>query len=185
MKLGFTLLLGAASTVVGRAQTPVELKVGDDAPNFSLRGSDGRTYTLADYKGKSAVVLAWFPKAFTGGWTIECKSLRESGEAIRAFHVAYFTSSVDDAETNAKFAQHVEADYPILADPTKDTARAYGVLGMAGVASRWTFYIGIDGKILHIDKSVKVSSAGQDIANKLAELGVAKRWPRAARAWSG
>jgi peroxiredoxin Q/BCP len=66
-KLGLTVLLGAASAIVGRAQTPVELKVGDAAPNFSLRGSDGRTYTLADYEGKSAVVLAWFPKAFTGG----------------------------------------------------------------------------------------------------------------------
>ena len=66
-KLGLTVLLGAASTMVGRAQASVELKVGDDAPNFALRGSDGRTHTLADYKGKSAVVLAWFPKAFTGG----------------------------------------------------------------------------------------------------------------------
>ena len=46
---------------------------------------------------------------------------------------------------------------------------------MAGVASRWTFYIGTDGKILHIDKSVKVASAGQDIANQLGELGIAKR----------
>lgn len=67
MKLGLTVMLGAASAMVGRAQTPVELKAGDAAPNFSLRGSDGRTHTLADYKGKSAVVLAWFPKAFTGG----------------------------------------------------------------------------------------------------------------------
>ena len=46
---------------------------------------------------------------------------------------------------------------------------------MSGMASRWTFYIGTDGKILHIDKSVKVASAGQDIANKLGELGIAKR----------
>ena len=46
---------------------------------------------------------------------------------------------------------------------------------MAGVASRRTFYIGIDGKILHIDKSVKVASAGQDIANQLGELGITKR----------
>ena len=77
--------------------------------------------------------------------------------------------------TNAKFAEHVEADYPILADPTKATARAYGVLGMAGMASRWTFYIGVDGRILHIDKAVKVASAGQDIADTLARLGVEKR----------
>jgi peroxiredoxin Q/BCP len=89
--------------------------------------------------------------------------------------VTYFTVSVDDAETNAKFAEHVEADYPILADPSKDTARAYGVLGASGLASRWTFYIGRDGRILHIDKGVKVATAGQDIATKLGELGVAKR----------
>jgi peroxiredoxin Q/BCP len=44
-----------------------ELKPGDPAPNFSLPGSDGRTYRLSDFKGKQAVVLAWFPKAFTGG----------------------------------------------------------------------------------------------------------------------
>ena len=67
LKVGLTVMLGAAAAMLGRAQTAVELKVGDDAPNFSLRGSDGRTHTLAEYKGKSAVVLAWFPKAFTGG----------------------------------------------------------------------------------------------------------------------
>jgi peroxiredoxin Q/BCP len=89
--------------------------------------------------------------------------------------VAYFAASVDDAETNAKFAEHVSADYPILADPTKDTARAYGVLGAMGMASRWTFYIGTDGRILHIDKSVKVASAGPDVAARLAELNVEKR----------
>jgi peroxiredoxin Q/BCP len=44
----------------------VELKVGDQAPAFSLPGSDGKTHSLSEYKGR-AVVLAWFPKAFTGG----------------------------------------------------------------------------------------------------------------------
>jgi peroxiredoxin Q/BCP len=45
----------------------VELKVGDQAPPFSLVGSDGRTYRLADYRDKQVVVLAWFAKAFTSG----------------------------------------------------------------------------------------------------------------------
>ena len=67
LKVGLTVVLGLATAAVGRAQSTVELKVGDLAPNFSLRGSDGKTHTLAEYKGKSAVVLAWFPKAFTGG----------------------------------------------------------------------------------------------------------------------
>lgn len=56
--------LAAASV---RAQAPNELKPGDLAPAFTLQGSDGKTYSLADFKGKKAVVLAWFPKAFTGG----------------------------------------------------------------------------------------------------------------------
>ena len=43
------------------------LKVGEVAPDFSLQGSDGKTYKLSDYKGKQAIVIAWFPKAFTGG----------------------------------------------------------------------------------------------------------------------
>ena len=54
-----------------QGQTPepqysATLKVGDPAPDFSLPGSDGKTHKLSDYKGKT-VVLAWFPKAFTGG----------------------------------------------------------------------------------------------------------------------
>jgi len=63
------LLAIVASTNVLRGvsgQTPVQLKPGDPAPPFSLVGSDGRTYTLASFRGKEAVVLAWFVKAFTG-----------------------------------------------------------------------------------------------------------------------
>lgn len=51
----------------GADRGSVTLKVGDKAPGFSLTGSDGRTYRLSDYLGKQAVVIAWFPKAFTGG----------------------------------------------------------------------------------------------------------------------
>jgi peroxiredoxin Q/BCP len=61
-----TLGLAAALTVGAMAQTK-ELAVGDPAPDFSLPASDGKTYKLSDFKGKKAVVLAWFPKAFTGG----------------------------------------------------------------------------------------------------------------------
>jgi len=54
----------AAASAGGGAKAPV---VGDAAPAFDLPGSDGKTHRLADFKGKEAVVLAWFPKAFTGG----------------------------------------------------------------------------------------------------------------------
>jgi peroxiredoxin Q/BCP len=61
-----TLGLAAALTMGAMAQT-TELKAGDPAPDFTLPASDGKTYKLSDFKGKKAVVLAWFPKAFTGG----------------------------------------------------------------------------------------------------------------------
>jgi peroxiredoxin Q/BCP len=49
------------------ATAAIALEVGEAAPGFQLPGSDGETYRLEDYRGKSAVVIAWFPKAFTGG----------------------------------------------------------------------------------------------------------------------
>jgi hypothetical protein len=71
MKSWLKVAMGAALSLVtsgAMAQTPtVELKVGDQAPAFSAPGSDGKTHTLAESRGKQAVVLAWFPKAFTGG----------------------------------------------------------------------------------------------------------------------
>lgn len=122
------------------------------------------------------MVLAWFPKAFTSGCTKECKDLRESGDKIRAFDVAYFAVSTDSAQKNADFARSLGLDYPILADPEKQAAEPYGVLmPVVGLAKRWTFYIGKDGRILAIDKDVRVGSAGADIAAKLAELGVPRR----------
>lgn len=155
-----------------------ELKAGDAAPDFSLQASDGKTYKLSDFKGKKAVVIAWFPKAFTGGCTAECKSMREHGAALRHFDVAYFTASVDPVEGekgNAAFAKSLGVDYPILCDPTKETAKAFGVLNERGMATRWTFYIGNDGKILHVDKAVKTTTHGTDVAAKLKELGVAEK----------
>ena len=85
-------------------------------------------------------------------------------------------ASVDDLDTNTRFAREHQADFPILADPDKKVANAYGVIPAGrGTASRWTFYIGPDGKILFIDKAVAVSTSGADIAAKLTELGVKKR----------
>ncbi len=69
-RIVWTLLaLGVAvfAMAAARAASAADLKPGDPAPNFTLPGSDGKTYTLADFKGKRAVVLAWFPKAFTAG----------------------------------------------------------------------------------------------------------------------
>ena len=170
---------------------PTVVKVGDMAPDFSLQGTDGKTHKLSDYRGKQAVVIAWFPKAFTQGCTIECKSLAENGDKIRMYDVAYFMASVDSVEDNTKFAKATkvelqgrggapattvekkEADFPLLADPTKETAKAYGVLAANGAfANRWTFYIDKDGKISYIEKMVNPAKSAEDMVAKLGELKV-------------
>ena len=152
----------------------VELKPGDKAPNFKLQGTDGKTHQLTDYAGKKAVVIAWFPAAFTQGCTIECKSLAEHGDMIKKYNVQYFMASVDPIDKNADFAKAENADFPLLSDPTKEVATAYGVLNARGVANRWTFYIGKDGRILAIDKAVKPATSAEDLAAKLGELNVEK-----------
>ena len=152
-----------------------ELKVGDPTPNFTLQASDGKTYTLADFKGKRAVVLAWFPKAFTHGCTLECKSLAEHGDLIKKYDVAYFMISVDALDDNKGFAEQQHADFPLLSDPTKKTAKAYGVLGMLGMANRWTFYIDKDGKIQAIDKQVRPATSAEDLSARLHDLGTPAR----------
>jgi peroxiredoxin Q/BCP len=165
----------ALAAALGAQAPPVDLKVGDPAPDFALQASDGHTYKLSDFKGKQAVVLAWFPKAFTQGCTIECKSLAEHGDMIKKYQVKYFMASVDPIEGeqgNKAFAEAHKADFPLLSDPTKKTADAYGVMSPRGVANRWTFYIGKDGKILAIDKTVKPATSAEDMAAKLGELNV-------------
>jgi peroxiredoxin Q/BCP len=84
--------------------------------------------------------------------------------------------SVDTLEDNKGFAEKEKADFPLLADTSKATATAYGVLNpKSNFANRWTFYIGPDGKILDIDKKVVPASAGETVAAKLKELGVKPR----------
>src|SRR5690554_1409197 len=151
------------------------LEVGDPAPDFELPGSDGEVHRLADYRGKQAVVLAWFPKAYTSSCTVECKSIAQNGHLIRKYNVTYFMASVDSLEKNEGFAVETGADFPLLSDEDKSVAKAYGVLHLFGFAKRHTIYIGVDGRVLKIDKNVNSATSAQDIAGTLAELGVELR----------
>jgi peroxiredoxin Q/BCP len=90
--------------------------------------------------------------------------------------VVYFTASCDTPEVNKKFAESLELDYPILSDPEGEVARKFGVLqGKSKFPARWTFYIGKDGRIMHIDKQVNVAKHAVDVAERLEALQVAKR----------
>jgi len=171
--LGLVIALG----ISGLQAADEPLKAGDNAPDFELKASDGKTYKLAELlKTNKAVVVAWFPRAFTGGCTKECKSMKENGAALKGLDVAYFTASTDPVEGakgNKAFAESLGVDYPILSDPDGKVSKAYGIYNAdRNAAARVTFYIGEGGKLLHVDKAVKTESHGADIAAKLKELGV-------------
>ena len=151
------------------------LEVGDPAPDFELPGTDDKTYRLSDYRDKQVVVLAWFPKAYTSGCTIECKSLSENGHLIQKFNAAYFMASVDPLVDNIGFATETGANFPLLSDEDKSVARAYGVLHPKGFAKRQTIYIGRDGRVLKIDTDIRPETSAEDIASTLGQLGIERR----------
>jgi peroxiredoxin Q/BCP len=87
--------------------------------------------------------------------------------------VAYFAASVDSPDTNKRFAESLGLDHPVLSDPGKDVARAYGVVsGDRTTAARWTFYIGKDGRILYVDRKVNAAAHGKDVIERLKQLGL-------------
>jgi peroxiredoxin Q/BCP len=86
--------------------------------------------------------------------------------------VAYFMVSLDSAEKNKEFAEALDANFPVLSDPGKSIAKAYGVLSVVRLfAKRKTFYIDPQGLIRHVDDDVDPASHGLHMARTLADLG--------------
>ena len=84
-------------------------------------------------------------------------------------------ASVDPIEKNVKFAIENGADFPLLSDPTKKTAKAYDVLALYGLPKRHTIYIDKTGEVRYIDKNVNPRTSAEDMASKLIELNVSRR----------
>ena len=90
--------------------------------------------------------------------------------------MAFFEASVDTEDRNREVADLLELEHPILSDPGKRVAGAYGVLaGGRRTAARWTFYIGVDGRILYIDKAVIADGHGEDVPARLEALGIPRK----------
>ena len=138
--------LGCAALATGHRPDP-----GEEAPPVSLESTAGARVNLADYRGKQTVVLAFFPKAFTGGCTKEMKGWGEAFEKLGAADAKIFGVSTDDLETQRKFAASLTLPFALLADPGGTAAKAWGVYTPGvGLAARTTFVIGADGKVLKV-----------------------------------
>ena len=123
------------------------LAVGAAAPQFEAQSSDGRTVRLSDFRGK-AVVLYFFPKAFTPLCTMETRRFRDNHGDIAALGAEVIGVSSDEFDVQCEFGQRQQVNFPLLADPDRRIASAYGVLWpMFGRARRITFVIAEDGNI--------------------------------------
>jgi len=103
------------------------LAVGDEAPEFAATATDGRAVSLSALRGRK-VVLYFYPKAFTPLCTKETIRFRDNYHDLHALGVEVIGISVDDPDTQCRFAERHQVRFPLLADTSKTISRAYGVL---------------------------------------------------------
>ena len=130
------------------------LDVGAEAPDFTLRDQNREEVTLSSFRGKQAVLIVFYPFAFTGTCTGELCALRDDLSVFQNDKVQVLTISVDSPYAHKIFAEREGYDFPLLADfwPHGAVAEAYGVFNEAGgMADRGTFLIDTDGVIRYTE----------------------------------
>jgi len=148
-----------------------KLKVGDQAPDFSLPGTGGKTYSLADYRGRK-LVLAFYPGDFTAVCTKQFCSYRDQGDKLDSLGADVLGISPQSVESHERFSEEKRLNVPLLADEDKEVAKAYGVLA-GPMVRRAIFVIDEQGVIRHR----KVTLAGltfesvDDLQQAVASLG--------------
>jgi peroxiredoxin Q/BCP len=136
------------------------LKIGDVAPDFQSIADDGRTISLADYRGQN-VILYFYPKADTTGCTHEAVEFRSAMEQFNSANTAIVGCSGDSVEAQAKFKAKYDLNFPLLANTEFDVIEAYGARRMKtffgksflGIV-RMSFWIGPDGKVRKVWEKV-------------------------------
>lgn len=137
------------------------LKIGEFAPEFTLKDSDGNEVSLATFKGKPVVVL-FFPLAFTGVCTKELCTVRDNLSEYQDLEAEILAISVDSFFTLAQYKSQQNLTFTLLSDFNKDTIKAYHTIyddffGMIGVAKRSAFVVDRDGKIAYAEVLEKAS----------------------------
>jgi peroxiredoxin Q/BCP len=148
------------------------LKIGEDAPTFTLPDSQGNQVSLNDYKGKWAV-LYFYPKDDTPGCTKEACQFRDDFKTLEALGAKVIGISIDDSFSHQKFAEKYNLPFPLLSDASGEVADRYGALNnflVIKLAKRYTYLINPQGKITKIYLSVDTSKHSQEIIEDLKKL---------------
>jgi peroxiredoxin Q/BCP len=126
-------------------------KVGDMAPLFTGQDQDGKTVALADLTGKKIVLLYFYPKDFTPGCTKEACGFRDRMGDLQKDNVEVIGVSFDSTKSHQEFVTKYKLNFPLLADPDGKIVDLYGVrMDRTKIAQRVSFFIGLDGKIVHV-----------------------------------
>ena len=121
-----------------------KVSVGQEAPPFELPGTGGRTYRLADY-ADTGVILAFYPGDFTPVCTKQFCSYRDDGDRIEALGVPMLGISTQSGGSHERFVTENGFELPLLSDPGKRVAGAYGVVGPGGFLRRSIFLVDWEG----------------------------------------
>lgn len=143
------------------------LSIGDTAPNFTVKDTNGNSISLSDFAGKT-VVLYFYPKDDTPGCTKEACSFRDFYTEYQGKDIAVLGVSMDDESSHQQFTTKFNLPFPLLADTDGTITKAYDVDG-GGYAKRVTYVIDGTGKISKVYTSIKTDTHASDI---LAELNV-------------
>lgn len=145
------------------------------APNFTLPGSDGKSHTLSDYIGKN-IVLFFYPKDNTPGWTKEAVSFKESLHTLEELNTIVFGISKDSLKSHDKFIEKHELNYILLSDEEKVVCSLYDVLkekNMYGKKTigieRSTFIINTEGCLVKEFRKVKVDGHVEEVLKYINE----------------
>ena len=147
------------------------LPVGVEAPDFTLRDQNNEVVTLSSFRGSKAVLLVFYPWAFTSICTGELGQIRDRIDEFANDAVQVLTLSIDSSFVHKIFSQRDELNYPLLADfwPHGAVAQAYGVFNSdAGVSNRGTFLIDRDG-IIRFSEAKEIG-VGRDPQRWLDEI---------------
>jgi len=131
----------------------MQIDVGAPAPDFTLKDQNNQEVTLADFQGRKAVLLVFYPLAFTGTCQGELAEIRDNRDEYVTDDVQILTVSVDSAYSHKVWADREGYDFPLLADfwPHGGVARAYGVFNeQKGYANRGTFLIDKAGLVRYL-----------------------------------
>jgi peroxiredoxin Q/BCP len=149
---------------------PSPPRAGDPAPDFALASATGETVRLSDFRGKSEVVLYFYPKDDTPGCTAEACSFRDSFEAFRDAGATVIGVSSDSGESHRRFAERHRLPFVLLADEDGSVRARYGVPKTLGlIPGRMTFVIDREGVIRHAFNSQ--FRPARHVAEALAVLG--------------